>query len=132
MILASGFTFTHVLAGTVAVAYLLPALVKQMRVHPARLVVLAAWLAHAVVLASGLIGATPRFGFAPALSGTVWLVGAVYAIESQFYPQLQIRRAMCVVAAVGVLLALAFPGTPLHPAASVWLPLHWVLGIGSP
>jgi len=131
MILASGFTFTDVLAVIVAVAYLLPALKKELRVHHARLVVLVAWLAHAVVLANGLIGATPRFGFAPALSGTVWLVGAVYAVESQFYPQLQIRRVMCVLAAVGVLLPLAFPGAPLHPAASVWLPLHWVLGIGS-
>ena len=131
MILASGFTFSHVLAWIVAVAYLLPAFMKQLQVRQARLVVLVAWVAHAIVLANGLIGATPRFGFAPALSGTVWLVGAVYAIESQFYPQLRIRRVMCVLAAVGVLLPLVFPGAPLHPAASVWLPLHWVLGIGS-
>ena len=104
MILASGFTFAHVLAGIVAVAYLLPAIAKELRVHHARLVVLVAWLAHALVLAIGLIGSTPRFGFASALSGTVWLVGAVYAIESQFYPQLKLRRVMCVLAAVGVLL----------------------------
>lgn len=131
MILASGITFTHVLAWVVAVAYLSPALATGMPVPRARLVVLLAWLAHAVVLAIGLTASTPRFGFAPALSGTVWLVGAVYAIESRFYPQLQVRRAMCVLAALGVLLPLVFPGTPLHPAASVWLPLHWVLGIGS-
>lgn len=131
MILASGFTFAHVLAWIVAATYLLPALAAGMRAQHARLVVLVAWLAHAVVLANGLIGATPLFGFAPALSGTVWLVVAVYAIEIQFYPQLRIRRVMCVLAAIGVLLPLAFPGTPLHPAASVWLPLHWVLGIGS-
>jgi ABC-type uncharacterized transport system permease subunit len=30
-----------------------------------------------------------------------------------------------------VLLAMAFPGTLLHPAASPWLPLHWALGLAS-
>jgi ABC-type uncharacterized transport system permease subunit len=30
-----------------------------------------------------------------------------------------------------VLLALFFPGTPLHVSASPWLPLHWALGIAS-
>jgi ABC-type uncharacterized transport system permease subunit len=83
------------------------------------------------LLAIGLLAATPRFGFAPALSMTVWLVGGVYAVESQFYPQLGIRRVMCVLAALSVLLPLFFPGTALHPAASIWLPLHWALGIAS-
>jgi ABC-type uncharacterized transport system permease subunit len=32
---------------------------------------------------------------------------------------------------VAVLLALLFPGTPLHAMASPWLPLHWALGIAS-
>jgi ABC-type uncharacterized transport system permease subunit len=29
------------------------------------------------------------------------------------------------------LLAVLFPGNPLHPTASPWLPLHWALGIAS-
>ena len=129
MILASGSPSAHVLAWVVAAVYLLPALVPQLGMRQARVVVLVAWLMHAVVLALGLLDGTPRFGFAAALSMTAWLVGGVYVIESQFYPQLQIRRAMCVLAAVSVLLPLAFPGAALHPAASVWLPLHLALGI---
>ena len=34
-------------------------------------------------------------------------------------------------APAAVLLALVFPGTPLHATASPWLPLHWALGIAS-
>jgi ABC-type uncharacterized transport system permease subunit len=30
-----------------------------------------------------------------------------------------------------VLLAVVFPGAPLHVSASPWLPLHWALGIAS-
>ena len=33
--------------------------------------------------------------------------------------------------ALAVLLALLFPGSPLHVAASPWLPLHLALGIAS-
>lgn len=131
MILANGTALMLVLTWCVAVAYLIPALAPRLSVPKARLVVFLAWLGHALVLAVGLAGATPRFGFAPALSGTVWLVGAVYAVESQFYPQLPVRRIMCVLAALAVLTPLMFPGALLHPAASIWLPLHWVLGIGS-
>lgn len=129
MILASGSLLTDALAWAVAAAYLIPALLPRLAVGPARLVVLLAWLLHALLLAAGLLDGTPRFGFAPALSMTAWLVGGVYAVESQFYPQLRIRRVMCVLAALSVLGPLAFPGAPLHPAASVWLPLHWALGI---
>jgi len=131
MILANGSTVMLVLTWCVAVAYLIPAIAPRLAMRSARLIVLLAWLAHGLILAVGLAGATPRFGFAPALSGTVWLVGAVYAVETQFYPQLRVRRIMCVLAALAVLLPLAFPGAMLHPTASVWLPLHWVLGIGS-
>ena len=50
-----------------------------------------AWIAHAAAIAidaSG-IGTTQdsaRFGFAPALSVTIWLVVGVYLIESRFLP----------------------------------------------
>ena len=39
-----------------------------------------AWLLHAATLACGLAGGQARFGFAPALSITAWLVLTVYAI----------------------------------------------------
>ena len=59
----------------------------------------AGWLAHglAIVLDTSGIG-TPqvgaRFGFAPALSVTLWLVLAVYAIESRFVPLPGVRRSL--------------------------------------
>jgi ABC-type uncharacterized transport system permease subunit len=55
----------------------------------------------------------------------------VYAVESQLFPQLQARWALAGLGAAAVLLALAFPGSALHPSASAWLPLHWALGIAS-
>lgn len=130
MILASGTPWAHVLAWVAAAVYLLPAVLPRLGRRPARNVMVLAWVMHALVLALGLLDGTPRFGFAAALSMTAWLVGGVYAVESQFYPQMRIRRAMCVLAAVSVLLPLAFPGAALHPEASVWLPLHLALGIG--
>jgi ABC-type uncharacterized transport system permease subunit len=90
-----------------------------------------AWLLHAAVLAHGLIGSQPRFGFAPALSVTAWLVLTVYAVESRMYPQLKVRRALAWLGAAAVVLAVLFPGTPLHVSASPWLPLHLALGIAS-
>jgi ABC-type uncharacterized transport system permease subunit len=131
MILASGSVLTHVLAWLAAIGYLVPAVWQGFGDRMGRLVLLLGWLLHAVVLAISLAGAAPHFGFAPALSVTAWLVGAVYAIESHFYPQLRLRRVLSALAAVAVLLPLLFPGSALHPAASAWLPLHWALGIAS-
>ena len=48
-----------------------------------------AWALHLVVLVIALLQQPARFGFAPALSVTVWLVLTVYMIESRLYPQLQ-------------------------------------------
>lgn len=84
-----------------------------------------------MLLAWGLWGSEPRFGFAPALSITAWLVGLVYAVESHFYPQLKTPWLLYGMASIAVLLALLFPGNTLHPSASPWLPLHWALGIAS-
>jgi ABC-type uncharacterized transport system permease subunit len=91
----------------------------------------AAWLLHALALGAGLAGSAPHFGFAPALSVTAWLVLTVYGLESRLYPSLRTRRALTVLGAAAVLLALFFPGTPLHVSASPWLPLHLALGIAS-
>ncbi|MDM0114541.1 cytochrome c biogenesis protein CcsA [Variovorax sp. J22R133] len=90
-----------------------------------------AWLLHAVALAWGLTGGDPRFGFAPALSVTAWLVLTVYAVESRLYPHLNVRRVLALLGAAAALLAVSFPGTPLHVSASPWLPLHLALGIAS-
>ena len=101
-----------------------------------RSALLGGWIAHGLALAidiagigSGIPGA--RFGFAPALSLTLWLVLAVYQLESRRLPLPGARRALATCGAVVVILAWAYPGR-VHPqAASVWAPLHWLLGIAS-
>ena len=90
-----------------------------------------AWVFHATALAAGLMGEPAQFGFAPALSITVWLVLTVYAIESRLLPQLQAHWALSALGGVAVVLALLFPGTAYHTMASPWLPLHWALGLAS-
>jgi ABC-type uncharacterized transport system permease subunit len=91
--------------------------------------VLVAWVLHAVALAMGITGSNARFGFAPALSMTVWLVAAVYAVESQFFPQIQTRWALSAIGVAAVLLAELFPGSPLSSNPSGWLALHLALGV---
>jgi ABC-type uncharacterized transport system permease subunit len=113
-------------------AYSIPAVATtRLSAQGARIALLSAWLLHGIVLALGLLGDPPRFGFAPALSVTAWLVLTVYAVERELFPQLEARWALAALGCVAVLLALVFPGTPLHVTASPWLPLHWALGIAS-
>lgn len=94
------------------------------------------WLAHAasIVLDTFTWGSpnpAARFGFAPALSVTTWLVLAVYAAESRRLGLPAVRRALAWLAAATVALSLAFPGQA-HPAIeSPWAPLHWILGFAS-
>ena len=96
-----------------------------------RAILLFAWLLHALALGEGLMGNPARFGFAPSLSVTVWLVLTVYAIESRFLPQLKAQWTLAGLGAVAVALAVVFPGSSYTRIASVWLPLHWALGIAS-
>lgn len=120
------------IAGAAALAYALLALLggRIGRTAGGALFVLA-WLLHALSLAEGLFGEPPRFGFAPALSMTVWLVLGVAAIENQLLPRLRAGHALVVLGMVAVLLPLLFPGSSYPVIASAWLPLHWALGIAS-
>ncbi|MGV3494730.1 MAG: cytochrome C assembly family protein [Ramlibacter sp.] len=132
MILSSASPASLALAVAAAIAYAVPALgAARLSDAAARKALLAAWVLHGVVIAWGLMGEAPRFGFAPALSVTAWLVLTVYAVETQVFPQLRGRWALGGLGAAAVLLAVVFPGTPLHVSASPWLPLHWALGIAS-
>ena len=70
-----------------------------------------------------------RFGFAPALSVTVWLLLTFYLLEHHWFPQLRMRWMLMLLGAAMVVLAAQFPGAALHVSASPWLPLHWALGI---
>jgi ABC-type uncharacterized transport system permease subunit len=129
-ILASANPLSLSLAVLTAAAYAWPA-VRHRQVGPAaaRAWVVLAWLLHGVVLGWGLLGEPPYFGFAPALSVTAWLVAGVYGVESQIFPQLQTRWALCGIGAGTVLLAQVFPGSPMPASASVWLPMHLAFGV---
>ncbi|MDP1692831.1 MAG: cytochrome c biogenesis protein CcsA [Burkholderiaceae bacterium] len=94
------------------------------------------WLAHASSLALDVFGVGAdipgaRFGFAPALSATVWIVLAVHSIESRLLPLPAVRRVLALAGTAVVLLAAIFPGESRPHAGSPWLPLHWLLGVVS-
>lgn len=123
--------------GLVALAaYVTAAALPQRKESAVRASLIVAWLAHALAIAvdtsgvgTSVIGA--RFGFAPALSVTLWLVLAVYLIESRWLPLTGVRRSLAALGAVAVVLALAFPGELRPQLVSRWAPLHWVMGIAS-
>lgn len=101
-----------------------------------RRALLIGWAAHAAAIVvdmagigTGIPGA--RFGFAPALSATLWLVLAVYAVETQWVPLPGVRRALASLGVVAVVLAALFPGEFRPQIASPWAPVHWALGIAS-
>lgn len=130
MILPSASPLNWLLALAAAFAYAVPAAAaSRLGAAGARNALLMAWLLHGAVLVWGLWGDTPQFGFAPALSMTAWLVLTVYAVERQLFPQLKARWALSALGAAAIVLALLFPGQPLHVMASAWLPLHLALGI---
>ncbi|HYW58605.1 MAG TPA: cytochrome c biogenesis protein CcsA [Polaromonas sp.] len=128
--LSAGWGLATALGAALAYAVLALA-TPHLRDGTTRGIVALAWLLHAMTLAIGLLGEPPRFGFAPALSMTVWLVMSVYALESRLFPQLKARWALAGLGTAAVLLALVFPGSAYTRIASPWLPLHWALGIAS-
>src|SRR3954469_3664118 len=131
MILTSGLDANVVLGVLAALAYAFSATGLRLSERGARLSLMAAWLLHALAIAAGLLVAPSRFGFAPALSMTAWLVLTVYIVERQVFPQLQARWALAGLGSLAVLLALFFPGKLLAAEASPWLPLHLALGVAS-
>lgn len=120
------------LAAAAAAAYAVLALAAR-RIGPeqARRVMLLAWALHAALLAWDLLHGQPHFGFAQALSITVWLVLTAYVVESRLYPQMRARWALAGFGAVTVLLSVLFPGAALPATTSPLLPLHWALGIAA-
>jgi ABC-type uncharacterized transport system permease subunit len=93
---------------------------------------LLAWLLHGASLVMEILeperGA--RFGFAPALSVTLWLVVAAHALERLSNALLGARRIVCVLALATIALSLVWPGEA-RVAESPWAPLHWLLGLVS-
>lgn len=95
----------------------------------------AGWALHLVVLILDIGGfgqdqPGARLGFAPVLSMTVWLVVAVYTVESRLVPLPSVRRWIATAGAAAVGLALVFPGEP-RVYASALAPLHFALGVAS-
>ena len=133
MILPSASPLTWTLSLAAAAAYAVSATGSTRADQTlSRIAVWLAWCLHGCLLAWGLWGGErPLFGFAPALSITAWLVGLVYAIENGVFPQLKTPWMLSGGGAAAVLLTLVFPGEPLSPKMSAWLPLHWALGITS-
>jgi ABC-type uncharacterized transport system permease subunit len=131
MILASPPFWIHPAAAVAVLAYGSAAVMgTRMNEANTRRLLGLAWVAHALALL-GLLAGPVRFGFAPALSVTAWLVVTAYVVERQIFPQLKARWAMGGLGAVAVVLAWLFPGTLLHEQASAWLPLHWALGLSA-
>lgn len=125
-----------VAASLVALAAYAAAVLRSERAAAAlRWALLAGWTAHGLALvfdAAGVGGAAGlRFGFAPALSVTLWLVLAVYAVESRLLPLPGMRRILAACGAAAVLLMLLFPGELRPHNGSALAPLHWILGIAS-
>ena len=117
-------------------AYAGAALLREQFGAALRAALLVGWIAHAVAICVDIAGVgsevvAARFGFAPALSMTVWLVLAVYLVESRFVPLPGARRALAVLGIAVVVLAWLFPGEVRPQVASRWAPVHWGLGIAS-
>jgi len=116
--------------------YAVAAVLPQRASAAARALLVAAWGAHALAIASDVSGfgsndTGARFGFAPALSVTLWLVIAVYLIESRWLPLVGVRRSLAVLGLTAAGLGLLFPGE-LHPQMlSRWEPLHIVTAIAA-
>ncbi len=118
------------------IAYAVAAGLNERHGAVLRAALLAGWGAHALAILIDISGigsgeVVPRFGFAPALSATLWLVLTVYEIESRFVPLPAARRTLALLGIAVVGLAWLYPGELRPQLASRWVPLHWVLGIAS-
>ena len=127
------FAPAHALAWAAVAAYVLSVLGRP--VWGARAQV-AALVLHGLSLAAAFAfeadaGQGIRWGFAPVLSLTAWLVLTVHFTETRLVPIAGLRRIFALVGAASVLLALAFPGEIVIVSYSVYAPLHWTLGIAA-
>ncbi len=119
-----------------ALVYLAAASLNDRSGNGFRWALLAGWILQAMAIVVDIAGlgsdsVVARFGFAPALSVTVWMVIGVYVVESSFVPLPGPRRVLALLGVAVVAIAWAFPGEMRPQAPSRWAPLHWVLGIAS-
>ena len=100
------------------------ALAQRLAPDRLRLTIALCWAVHGVALALGLATDPMRFGFAPALSATLWLVLAVFLTEPEAMQDSALWRWLALLGAAALLVALWFPGSALPALRSAWLPLH--------
>ena len=132
MILASASLLSWTLGIVVAIAYAVTAVFARAMsaVQAYRLLVLA-WLLHGVLIVRSLLVDPLHFGFAQALSVTIWLVLTVYIAEIRLIPGMPTRWALGGFGSAVVILALIYPGPQLPATSSPWLPVHWALGLSA-
>lgn len=108
-----------------------------------RVAILALWILHAWLIRDAAYSAgVLRFGFALALSATMWLAVALFWFESFIFDLAAMRLAILPLAAVCALLPLVFPGSaelgrmagaddvagaPISP----WLPAHLAVALAA-
>ena len=102
MILASASALTNGLSLAAALGYLVPTALPLLGRSVVFRVALAAWCLHGILLADAMSGDAPRFGFAPVLSITIWLVIAVHTVESRFVPLPTVRLVLAPAGAVSI------------------------------
>src|SRR3954468_20640210 len=123
----------HALAWAAVCAYALSAAGRPAwggRAQVLALVLHGLWVA-ATFVGEADAGTGIRWGFAPVLSLTAWLVLTVHFTESRLVPIARLRRVLALVGAGCVALALAFPGDVVIVTYSGYAPLHWMLGIAA-
>ena len=105
-----------------------------------RVVIVLAWLLHAWLLRdAALIEGNWRFGFALALSATMWVAVALFWFESFMFELVSIWLLILPLAAICALLPLAFPGSVMlgrmsgvdGGTYSAWLPAHLAVALAA-
>jgi ABC-type uncharacterized transport system permease subunit len=113
-------------------AYLvLAACAARLTTMTLRLAMALVWSVHGAALVLGLAGDPVRFGFAPALSVTLWLVLAVFLTEREPMQEVGGWRLLAGLCSLALALVLWFPGAGQAAPRSAWLPLHWALGFAA-
>jgi ABC-type uncharacterized transport system permease subunit len=123
----------HAFAWAAVAAYALSAVGRPVWGARAQVVAL---VLHALSLAAAFAveaeaGQGIRWGFAPVLSLTAWLVLTVHFTETRLVPISGLRRIFALIGAASLLLAQVFPGDVVIVSYSIYAPLHWTLGIAA-
>lgn len=132
MILASASSLGLLLGAVAGLAYAAVALAASVLGNRlARRVLLLAWALHGIQLGWSFFVQASHFGFAQALSVTVWLAFTVYAVERRRYPDMPMRWPLAGFGTVVIVLALLYPGAAMPTTSSPLLALHWALGLSA-